>query len=471
MKRPRGLGRLAAHAKRLANIPLCELVFLFESWISLSHDPGRPARKRIYTNPRTFWLFLWQVLSEDPACRRAVLKARAWLGLAMVDEDKEKDAEVKTSAFCQARKRLPDPWLADIHRQVGEGLETTAGKFWRWRGRVVKVMDGSSVQLPDTPDNQAAYPQPTSQKPGCGFPVARLTAMFSLATGRLIEWEYDALTVGERTLARRLWDFFQPGDVALNDRGFCGFAEFYELQQRGVDSVSRKHQRLGPSLQTVRKLGLNDRLAIWTRSAHPSAGYDRETWKALPSTLRVREVFVQIEIPGFRTQSVYILTTLLDARRYCAEDLADLYRRRWKVELFLRDLKTTMGMEMLRSRSPLMIRKELRMFAIGYNLVRLEMARAAVEYGVALDRISFKGTIQTILETAPTLAAAGSQRERDRLHKRMLRTIAKDLLPNRPNRVEPRAVKRRPKEYQLLNKPRRQFIEIPHRNKYQAAVQ
>lgn len=443
-----------------------ELEELFSPWLPLPDGFGpEGAYERLFSPRRTFWLFLYQVLSRDGGCKEALMGFLAWL--ARVED---KTASASTSAYCQARGRLREEDLAGAHRQTAENIEARSRPEDLWLGRNVKVVDGSSVSMPDTPANQAAYPQPAGQKEGCGFPVMRIVAVFSLATGALLEMARGALSAHERTLYRGLWDRFAPGDVALNDRGFAGYADFHFLKERGVDSVSRNHQGRKKA-EVLRRLGRNDRLVLWRRTAAGSRPrwMSREEWEQMPETLTVRQVTVVVDIKGFRSETLEIVTTLLDPGAYPADAIAALYRRRWAVELYLRHIKITMNMDVLRCQSPEMVDRELWMHAIAYNLVRAVMLDAATACAASLERLSFKGTLVTIRQWAPSLALAADTEQRESLYARMLRYIVADPVPERPNRSEPRARKRRPKNYPLLNQPRRKYKEIPHRNTYRKA--
>ena len=414
-----------------------------------------------FSPSRTFWLFLSQVLAADRSCRETVRKFLAWLAL-----EQGRTASPKTGAYCQARSRLRLGGIETAYRQVAGEMERSGGKD-AWFGRRVRVFDGSSVSMPDTEPNQERYPQPNTQKPGCGFPVMRIVAAFSLATGAVIDVAKGALTVSERILFHRLWPLLEPGDVALADCGFCSYADFYFLGQRGVDCVMRNHHRRTVGLELVKKLGPKDRLIKWLKMKPCPRWLTKEQWAAVPAELLVREITFTVDVPGFRSKNLVIATTLLDSKLFPKQAFVELYRRRWMVELFLRDMKTTMGMEVLRCKTPAMVEKELAMYLVAYNLVRALVLKAAQDKGVALYRSSFKGSVATIRQWAPVMAAAHlTQAKREIMTDALLECIARDPVSLRPNRSEPRARKRRPKNYQLLNKPRHLFKEIHHRNKY-----
>ena len=426
------------------------------------YAPTGQHRERLYDPGRTFWLFLWQVLTGNISCSEAVLALLA--GLALGDAGRVSE---NTAAYCKARGRLEDAALEEAMRGIAGDLESRCVHDELCHGRPLKVADGTSFSMPDTPGNQERFPQSRSQKPGCGFPVARVVVVFAMLTGAVLRATWDSLHVSERTLFHRLWDVFEKDDIVVADRGFCSFADFWMLQERGVDSIMRKHQGRTVGERTLKKLGKGDRLVVWFKGRGRPKWLDVETWKAMPSELTVREIEVNVEIPGFRTQKLLVVTTLLDDDLYPKATFAEIYRRRWLAELFLRDIKTQMGMEVLKCKSPAMIEKELRMFLIAYNLVRSLMLEAAQTHGRAVLRISFKRTIGALRQWIPLIHGARRRRkEVDRLTQELLHYIARLTVPHRPNRTEPRAVKRRPKPYQLLQKPRHEFHEAPHRNKW-----
>jgi hypothetical protein len=461
--RPCSRGRWALGVRHFASLPLCELFCVLAPHLWLDADLGRRVRRRLFTPARTFWLFLSQAFAADRSCREAVRRALAWLGTI-----EGRQASAGTSGYCRARARLPLAWLAAIGQRLVERVEQMAPEAWLWHGRRVIVADGSTVHLADTPQNQALYPQSSQQAKGCGFPLVRIVGLFSLATGLMVALGRASLHTHERVIFARLWrEHLVPGDVVLADRGFCGFAEFFELAKAGIDAVMRRHHRLGPGLRVIRRLGPGDRLLLWMRSSVPSAGYDRETWNALPTAMAVREITVRAVARGFRTKSIVLLTTLLDAHALAAREFADLYRRRWEAELCLRHIKSTLGMGELRAKTPAMADRELAIYQIAHNLVRAVMAEAALRHEVPVERLSFKGTLATLRTWAPIFALdRGNTRD---LQRRMLECIAGDLVPVRPGRHEPRAIKRRRNKYALLNAPRHQFREIPHRNRHTRA--
>ena len=247
----------------------------------------------------------------------------------------------------------------------------------------------------------------------------------------------------------------------------CSFLDIAQLLGRGVDCLMRLHQGRGkPDLRRGRRLGMNDRLVLWRKPPQRLPHWSKEDFDQLPLTLSLRLVRFEITVPGFRSQELFLTTTLLDPRLYPAEELAQLYFRRWNVELHFRQIKTMLGMDVLRCLTPSMVLKELAMHRIAYNLIRSLMQRAALAYDVDLERLSFKGSLDSLHHFADAIYATHPKpRKQAMLFDALLRAIASDLIPLRPNRCEPRARKRRPKNYQLLTKPRRKMRTAPHRNR------
>jgi hypothetical protein len=408
---------------------------------------------RIFSPLVTLWVFLGQVLSADHSCRAAVARL-----LAHRLARGQSPCSAETGAYCQARKRLPEPFFADVARQTGRALDTDVEPQWLWKRRRVYVYDGSSVSMPDTPENQAAYPQPVVQKPGLGFPLARIAAVFSLACGAVLDLgicRYAGKGQSELGMLRTLWDRFRPGDVLLADRLMCAWTEMVMLQQRGVDSVCRFTSHRTADFRRGQRLGSGDHLVKWLKPRKPRS-IDAETYAALPEFLMVRECRVRVDRPGFRVQTLIVATTLLDADAFTKDDLAQLYRARWHAELDLRSLKQTMQMDILRCKTPELVRKELWTHILAYNLIRTIMAQAATKHGIEPRSISFKGAVQTLEAFQPVIALQGehSAKLRKMAYGHLLDAIASHRVADRPDRYEPRQKKRRPKPYDRLMKPR-----------------
>jgi hypothetical protein len=298
----------------------------------------------------------------------------------------------------------------------------------------------------------------------------RLCALFCLDAGTVLACAKSALNVSERSLFHELWKHLEPEDVILADRGFCSYADFYLLGRRGIDCVMRKHQRRGKSSKVEKKLGDKDLLMRWSKNKVMPKWLSREEWQAMPQTLLVREISVEISTPGFRSTHLVIATTLLDAAKFPSQAIASLYRRRWEAELTLRDLKTTLKMDVLRCKSPAMVHKELTMHLIAHNLLRLALLDAQKHQRICAH-LSFKACLATVRQWAPLFGTLHARpRKHTALYRALLHTLAAAQVPLRPDRDEPRALKRRPKNYQLLNRPRKDFKEIPHRNKYKKTL-
>jgi hypothetical protein len=456
-------GVLATYLSRLSQHSLSDLTEIFGHWVDLPETFGPPGRRRLFCPlSRTFWLFLSEVLSADRSCRETVRKALVWLALKS-----GKTASPNTAAYCKARARLILKDINAVLHQTTKRIQDLYAGQHLWYGRQVKILDGTGLSMPDTPANQAAWPISKRTKPGCGFPVMRLVALFSLATGLIMDVAKGTLKNDERSLARSLWHLLESGDVLLADRGFCGYADFFYLTLRRVDCVMRNHHRRTKALAIIKRISKGDHLIAWYKTGQCPKWLTPQQWHEMPKSLNLRQISFPVGIPGFRTKAVTVVTTLIDHRRYPKQAFIDLYRTRWMAELFLRDIKTTMRMDILRCKTPEMIHKEISMYLIAYNLIRAMMLAAASRHGVSPFRLSFKGTIATLRQWAPVIAAARLHpRSNEQLIEILLAYLAKDLLPDRPNRVEPRAKKRRPKNYPLLNKPRSLFKESQHRNHY-----
>lgn len=412
-------------------------------------------REEVWTPLLTLWAFLGQVISKDAdaACRKAVDRVLAWL----VSRGEEA-CTPQTGPYCKARQRLPESLFVRLMRETGRTLCRAAPAEWLWKGRRVKVADGTTVSMPDTPANQQEYPQPKTQKPGLGFPIARMVVVFCLACGTVIDGalgKYHGKKTGENALLRTLEDGFEPGDVLLADRYFSGYFDIAFWKQRGVDVVLRLHQQRTCDLRHGRKLGPNDHIVVWVKPTQRPAWLDEAPDASMPEEMEIREVRVRVAVPGFRTEEVVVVTTLLDAKQYRTQDLADLYRMRWHAELDLRSLKSILGMDVLRCKSPAMVRKEVWAQLLAYNLVRTVMAQSADAHGCAPRDLSFTGALQAMKSFAERLQDVGiTATTAADLHTWLLLAVGAHVVGDRPDRSEPRAVKRRPKPHPLLMQPR-----------------
>ncbi len=457
------LGRHTARSVRQTTLAQLQshLLDLLPAPLLSSEDEGPNSRDRVFSLRLTFECFFWQMLKPRTACREVVRQVQALLrlsGRGLIDD--------QDSAYVQARQRLPVERLEKALEATALTADRRAGSHGCLAGRPVKVVDGSTTQIADTPQNQKAYPQPSSQKKGCGFPVIRFIALMSLNSGAILQVFLDSLHSHDLRLFRSLWEHLKSGDIILGDRAYGEYTTAASLPRQGVDLVARLHHQRKVDFRKAQRLGKGDGLFLWNKGCQQSQILSASEWALLPAQITVRIIRFTATIRGFRGRKVTLVTTLLDPKLYPAEQLASLYVRRWALELCLRDIKSTMGMEYLRCQSPEMVRKELLACLVAHNVVRCLMAEAVACHGVDLSRVSFKGAVDALRQYSAALAQARNRRLRRQLWNDLLLNLARDLVPLRPNRSEPRAVKRRPKAYPLLNKPRRQFVEISHRSRY-----
>jgi hypothetical protein len=398
-------------------------------------------RERVYHPFATLQLFIEQVLGADHSCQDAVargLSARVTLG--------ETPCSLNTGPYCRARARLPLSLPERLAKEAGARLCTQQPAAWRWRGREVKLIDGTTVSMPDTETNQAKFPQSGEQKPGLGFPLARVVAIVSLSCGAVLDWAVSACEgkqTGETALLWRLVPQLARGDVVIADGYYCGYFMIAAMVALGVDVVMPQHHRRHTDFRRGRPLGVRDHVVAWERPQRPR-WMDEPTYQTMPETLVMRECRA-----GGRT----LVTTLTDARATPKPELVALYRSRWQVELDLRAIKAVMQMDILRCKTPAMVEKEIAVHLLAYNLVRAVMAQAAATHNLLPRQLSFKAALQLLnafeisLRHYPRTSLATR-------HMHFIAGIARCRLPHRPDRVEPRAVKRRPKQYSLLTKPR-----------------
>jgi hypothetical protein len=403
---------------------------------------GHVWRSRIFDPVTTVHVFLLQILHGNTACTHLPHLA----GLFFT-----------ATAYCEARKRLPLSVFAVLLQRVCGSLYPELETSSRWRGHRTWAVDGSSFSMSDTPELQAHFGQPSAQAKGCGFPVAHLLALFHAGTGLLLSVLASPMRTHDMKHAACMHPEMQEGDILVADRGLCSFAHMALLFMRKMHAVFRCHQkqivnfRVGrkhvqrgqkgqkgrPHSRYLRRLGRLDQLVEYTKPKSKPTWMDDESYAALPDTLTVREVRYRTRQRGHRTRVITLVTTLLDANAYPAADLAELYLSRWQIEVNFRHLKTTMGMEVLHTKSVENVLKELCMFAIAYNLVRLVMLEASRSQKVPLERISFVDALRWLRDTPAW--------------KLLTRLVVNPL---RPDRLEPRVLKRRMKEYNLMNKPR-----------------
>lgn len=418
------------------------------------HEHGVQYRDRVFNPVTTIWGFLSQVLSEDHSCRDAVSRIiahRATNGPAVCSPN--------TSSYCDARSRLLTGVLSSLAKQTAEELQTSIDRQWKWNGRSVFIVDGSTVSMPDTPMNQSMYPQPPKQKPGLGFPLARITVLLSLATGACHDLEiapYQGKGTGEKSLIRRMYDTLKPGDVVLADALFDDYFVTWELYQRNIDIVARaQYERVGSRILERSPEG---DLLVWQRPSKPR-GMTKEQYRGYPESLVMRQVAVDARDKNNRVTQFKVVTTILN-ESIDGKQFGDLYERRWEGEVNIRSIKSTMQMDVLRCKTPEMVHKEIWTHLLAYNLLRTVMAVAADENNTEPRKVSFKGAKQALTAFAPKIEAARPE-DRAPLVDAMLTTVAYHRVGNRPGRWEPRARKRRPKWSTPLKQPRK-IAKLPH---------
>ena len=409
----------------------------------------------VYTPAIVLWAMLSQMLftGEERSCRAAVVRVAAYyalLGRAV--------CATNTGAYCRARAKVTAGVVERLTQQVAQDCQEHVPEEWRWKGRSVKLVDGTTFSMPDTEENQAEYPQPPAQAEGLGFPILRAVALVSLATGMVLAaalGPYAGKETGETALLRTLFDTLRPGEVLLADRYYCGWFMLALLQESGIDFVVRLHQLREADFGKGRRLGKGDHIVCWPKPPKPE-WLEQELYDRLPAQLEVREVQVRVDVPGFRTESLVVVTSLLDERAVSRDDLAALYRRRWTIELHLRDIKTALRLDVLRCKTPARVRQELWTGLLAYNLIRQSTLQSAQTQGVRPDQLSFTATLQMLANTWLSAAVIFTATSVAPLIALRLVHGSSHRVGNRPNRVEPRAIKRRPKPHALLTTPRAQ---------------
>lgn len=428
--------------------------------LRMCDELGYEFRDRIFNPMITVWMFVIQVISADKSCQKAVTRFNAWRvarGLPKVSSE--------TTSYCKARGRLPEALFERLLGWTTQRCDEAAEQDWLFRGRIVELVDGWTVTMADTAENQEQYPQIASQKPGCGFPIARMIGLFSLATGAVSSTAmaaYEGKQTGETSLLRTILHRILPGRILLADRYYASFWLLAMSELRSIDLVARAHHLRKIDFRRGLKLGYLDQLVAYHKPQRPQWMSEEEYGK-YPAFILVRHVRYKVTQKGFRTRQITLATTLLDAEVYDGDELATLYGRRWSVELHIRSLKTQMKMEHLRCQSPQMVRKEIHCHMIGYNLVRAGMLASALKFHLAPTQLSFTGAMQAVEEFASCvrLRSGHFTEQWDSL----LETISELTVGDRPGRQEPRELKRRAKKYKLMQKPR-----DPNRNRYASAA-
>jgi putative transposase len=406
----------------------------------------------VYTPVLTLWAFLSQVLCNDHqrSCRAAV--ARVIIHLVTLGKPKCSD---NTGAYCRARSKLPTAGIERLTITVAGGCEQRLREEWLWKRRHVHLVDGTTVSMPDTQDNQKEYPQSPSQEEGMGFPITRMVVLLSLATAMvsgMAMGPYAGKETGETALLRGLLQQLGERDILLGDRYYCSYFLIALLQELHIDFVVRLHQRRATDFRRGQRLGAQDHLVTWSKPAKPD-WMDAATYARMPDSIEVRELQVRVNQPGYRTRSLVVVTTLIDAKEYTRDDIAELYHLRWLVELDIRVIKVTLKMDVLRCRSAAMVRREIWVCLLAYNLIRQTMLEAALLGERSPRELSFTAALQKI-EAAWAILSTCHEELHVRLVGIQLNDMATNLIGDRPGRIEPRAIKRRPKQHKLLTEPR-----------------
>ncbi len=416
------------------------------------------SRDRIYTRPRTFWSMLWQGFNPKASCREVVRQIQALFALHGRPSVSEED-----SAYCRAKARLALGEFPKALSATAQAADRLAPAVTLLEGRPVKVADGSTLTTADTPKNRKAYPPVQAPEPN--FPMMRVMVLFSLLSGAILSLASGDLRTAELPMLSQMLSQLVPNDILMGDRGFGNFVLLALLNhlKLGVDFIGRSARQVD-GRHRLKRLGKSDWLVSWKKGTNPSLWLPRLIWTALSNEITVRIVRGSCYVKGFRVRRVTLVTTLLDAQRYPAREILQAYLRRWRLEMCLDDLKTTLEMELLRSRSPEMLQQEVYTHLIVHNLLRCTMAQAAVEHAVPLERISFKGTLDALRQFTQAMSQARTKKKRSELWAKLLKTLADDLVPLRPERREPRAVKRVKNKYPRLSTPRHRFKDRPKRN-------
>lgn len=415
-------------------------------------------RERVYGPLRTLMLFIEQVLGADHSCQDVVA-----LGVSERVSGGHSPNSLSSGPYCRARQRLSLGLIERLGRATGQRVCQGQPAHWRWRGREVKLLDGSTVSMPLTESNQDAFPHHREQKPGLGFPVARLLGLVSLSCGVVLDWAVgpcEGQGSGESTLAWGLVPGLSAGDLVIADRAFAGYFMVARLLQAGVDVVVRQHQRRRCDFRLGKRLGARDHVVVWPRPVRP-AWMDAQTYVQLPAQLSIREV---------RVGGWTLATTLLDAHAVSKKEVHQLYRSRWYIELDLRSIKSVMQMDILRCKTPPMVRKEIATHLLAYNLVRAVMSQAASHTTVLPRQLSFKAALQLLRAFEQNLRHCPHRRLAFQ-HAHLLGAIARVRLPHRPGRVEPRCIKRRTQTHPLMSEPRAVLRERLAQRKAQAMAE
>jgi len=413
------------------------------------------AQDEVFSTQIVLWAFLAQVLRDGKgrACAAAVADIATYL-----QQTGQTGPSGDTGDYCRARAKLDLPALRELAVGAARQMEDALDPSWLWRGLHAKLIDGFTFTMPDTPANQRVFPQQKRQRPGAGFPIARACAVLSLATAAICDLNfgpYEGKDTGENALLRGILEGFKPGELAVFDRCFCSFMMLAILQLRGVHFCARLNQRRPVDFRRGRRLGRDDHLITWMRPKRP-VWMSEELYARIPEMRTLREVRFQMSVPGRRTEELIVVTSLIDPQSHPKEAIAELYGFRWNAELDIRDIKQTLGLDHVRCKSPDMVRRELWVTLLAYNLIRKLIATAAAIHHKQPRQLGFTLACQTVLASW-MLLATGACRDAQNLWTAALKRIAANEVANRPGRIEPRAIKRSREHYPLMHDSRREL--------------
>jgi len=417
------------------------------------------AQEDVFSTQLVLWAFLAQVLRDGKgaACSAAVADIATCL-----QQTGRPAPSGDTGDYCRARAKLSLTALQELTAQAACQMEQAADPSWLWHGMHAKLIDGFTFTMPDTPANQRAFPQPKSQKPGVGFPIARACAVLSLATAAICQMKigrYQGKETGESALLREILSCLEGGDLAVLDRYYCSFMLLAMLRMQGVHFCARLHQRRSSDFRRGKRLGQDDHLITWTRPVRPD-WMSEELYAQIPATMTLREVRLTIAVPGRRSQTLTVVTSLIDPQAFTPQDIAALYGLRWNAELDIRNIKQTLGLDHVRCKTPNMVNLELWTTLLAYNLIRRLTAIAAAVHEKQPRQLSFTFACQTVLSSW-MLLATGACRDAASMWRQALSRIAANQVANRPDRIEPRVIKRRRHHYPLMRQPRQALKHAP----------
>jgi hypothetical protein len=449
--------QISRERQKLSTAGLSDFSLLFASLLPASflQKITFNKRKRVYTEMVVFWAWLAQVLMLNASCSKAVTMIRSWCA------DKNLPTpSAGNGAYCTARKRLRLEFLQTIFKHIVKTLNRRIRTEDRWKGLVVKSIDGSSVQLMDTEENQDVFPQPNTQKKGCGFPVMGVAAVLNHAHGGWEGFVSHLHTEHDHKVAHRLIKYFEKGDLALADSAYSSYELISRLLNKGVYSLMPLHQARKADFRKGKKIGPNERIYTWQKpKTQPKrSNLSEDEWLKLPKTMKVRVIRFWYDDKDGRQVRKHLVTTLIDQEKYAWEELVSLYLERWDIELRFRDVKTTMQFEELHVRTPEMAKKSLAMAVIGFNLIKAVSQEAAIEKGENIRHISVKGALDEIVSFSSNLRAHAQHRIKcATLYQKLTSLVGDHLLDIRPFRREPRTIKKRPKQYSRSMIPRSEW--------------